>query len=123
MRRNWLEWAILVVSLASIIALVGYLAVEALRSDGPAEISIVGRPAEARQTAAGWEIPVTVRNDGGQVAAGLTIEASASVAGETETAGLVLALVAPGTEVDLVFAFSGEPDGEVTYRLIGYESP
>jgi len=123
MRRNWLEWAILVVSVASILALVGYLGFKTFAGGGPAAITITASPDRARATPAGWELPVTVRNGGGAPAASVTIEATATVAGSEETAELAVDLLAPGSEADLVVAFSAAPDGEVTFRLIGYESP
>lgn len=123
MRRNWLEWAILIASVVSIVALVGFLAVEALRGPGAPDISIVGRPTEARQTIVGWEMPVGVSNAGREAAAAVTIEATASVGGQPETAEIVLDLLAPGTTADLVVGFSAPPDGAVTFRLVGYQAP
>jgi len=123
MRRNWLEWLILVVSVAAIAALVGYLTIQAVSGNAPVDIAIEPRRAEARTTSAGWELPVTVRNAGGAPAVSVAIEATASVAGQAETSEVVLDLLAPGSDADLVMGFSAEPEGEVTLRLIGYESP
>lgn len=123
MRQNWLEWAVLVFSVAAIVALVGYLAVTAVSTTTPPAISILGRPGEARSTDAGWELPVTVRNDGGEAAAMVAIEGTASVAGETETAQLEIDLLGPGTEEELVLLFSEAPDGDVELRLIGFHLP
>ena len=123
MRQNWLEWGVLVFSVAAIVALVGYLAVTAVSTNTPPALSVLGHPDEARSTDAGWELPVTVRNDGGEAAAMVAIEATASVAGETETAQLEIDLLGPGTEEELVFLFSEAPDGEVDLRLIGFHLP
>ena len=123
MRRNWLEWAILAGSVAAIGLLVGYLGVQTIAGDEPADVRIEARLDEARSTATGWELPVTVRNDGGLPAAAVTFEATAVVGGTEETSELMLDLAAPGTATDLVVGFSGPPDGEVTFRLIGYEAP
>jgi uncharacterized protein (TIGR02588 family) len=123
MRQNWLEWAVLVFSVALIVALVGYLVVAAVSTTTPPAISVLGHPDEARSTDAGWELPVTVRNDGGEAAAMVAIEATASVAGETETAELEIDLLGPGTEEELVLRFSEAPDGEVALRLIGFHLP
>lgn len=123
MRRNWLEWLILGVSVAAIVALVGYLGFEALQGERPAQITIEAHPDEARDSAAGWELPLTVRNDGRESALAVVIEARASIGGAEETSELVLELLAPGTEASLVAAFSGPPDGQVSLRLVGYEAP
>lgn len=123
MKQNWLEWAVLVFSVAVIVALVGYLAFTAVATTTPPEISVVGNPAEARSTEAGWELPVTVRNDGDEAAAMIAIEGTTSVAGETETAALEVDLLGSGTEEELVLVFSGVPDGAVDLRLVGYHHP
>jgi uncharacterized protein (TIGR02588 family) len=123
MRRNWLEWLILVVSVVAIVGLVGYLAIQSVSGDAPADISVAARPAEARTTGVGWELPVTVRNAGASPASTIAIEASATVEGEEETSDIMLDLLAPGSEVELVVGFSAAPEGEVMFRLIGYESP
>lgn len=123
MSRNWLEWLILGVSVAAIAVLVGFLGWEATRGERPAAITIEARMAEARTSPAGWEVPVTVRNDGRESALGIVVAAEATVGGEAQTSELTLELLAPGTEAEVVAAFTGPPDGEVTVRLVGYEAP
>ena len=88
MRQNWLEWAVLVLSGAVIVALAGYLAMTALSTPSPPAISVLGHLGEARSTDAGWELPVTVRNEGGEAAASVAIEGTVMVAGEVETSEL-----------------------------------
>jgi uncharacterized protein (TIGR02588 family) len=122
-RRNWLEWAILVASVVSIVVLAGYLGLRSLSGDGPAEVAIEARYAEARVTLVGWEVPVTIRNDGGSPATTVTLEATAMVAGKEQTSEIVLDLLAPGVETEVVVGFSAKPAGEVTFRLVGYEAP
>lgn len=123
MRQNWLEWVVLVCSVVVIVALVAYLAVTAVSTATPPAISVVAHADEARSTDAGWEVPVTVRNGGGEVAATIVVEATATVAGETETAELDVDLLGPGTEEELVFRFSAAPEGEVELRVLGYSLP
>jgi uncharacterized protein (TIGR02588 family) len=122
-RQNWLEWAVLVVSGAVIAALVGYLAITAVSTPSPPAISILGHLDEARSTDVGWELPVTVRNEGGEAAALVAIEGTATVAGEVETSEVEIDLLGPGTKADLVLVFSEAPDGEVHLRLVGYRLP
>ena len=123
MRRNWLEWVFLISSIAAIVLLVGYLAAETIAGDEPPDIRVEAQADQARDTAIGWVLPIIVRNEGGMPAALVTIEASATVGGEEETSEVVLDLAAPGTETDLVVGFSDPPEGEVTFRLVGYEAP
>ena len=123
MRQNWLEWAVLGSSVVVIVALVGYLAVTAVSTATPPAISVVAHPDEARSTDAGWEVPVTVRNDGGEAALTVAIEGTASVGGETETAQLEVDLLGPGTQEELVLRFSAAPDGELELRLVGFSLP
>jgi uncharacterized protein (TIGR02588 family) len=122
-RRNWLEWAILVASVAAIAILVGYLGSQAIAGDKPPDVRVEAHLDQARATSSGWELPITVRNDGGLPAAAVAIEATATVNGQEETSELMLELAAPGTETSLVVGFSGSPDGEVAFRVTGYEAP
>lgn len=123
MRQNWLEWAVLLFSGAVIALLVGYLALAAVSNVSPPAISVLGHHDEARTTDAGWELPVTVRNAGGEAAAFVAIEGTTTVAGEVETSGLEIDLLGPGTETELVLVFSEAPDSEVRLRLVGYHLP
>ena len=123
MRQNWLEWAVLVFSGVVIVALVGYLTIAAVSTASAPAISVLGHPGEARSTDAGWELPVTVRNAGGEAASAVAIEGTATVAGEVETSELEIDLLGPGTEAELVLVFSDAPDGEVHLRLVGYQLP
>ena len=123
MRQNWLEWIVLGCSVVAIVALVGYLAISAVSTATPPAISVVAHADEARSTDAGWEVPVTVRNDGGEAAAMIAIEATATVEGESETAQLEVDLLGPGTEEELVLRFSGAPDGEVEIKVLGFHLP
>lgn len=123
MRQNWLEWVVLGVSAVVIVALVGYLAVTAVSTATPPAVSVVAHPDEAEMTDAGWEVPVTVGNDGGEAAATIVVEATATVAGETETAELVVDLLGPGTQEELMLRFSAAPEGELELRVLGYTRP
>jgi uncharacterized protein (TIGR02588 family) len=123
MRQNWLEWAVLGLSAVVIVALVGYLAVTAVSTATPPAISVVAHEDEAMAIGEGWEVPVIVRNDGGEAAATIAIEATAMVAGATETAQLEVDLLGPGTEAELILRFSAAPDGDLELRVVGYSRP
>ena len=123
MRRNWLEWAILVSSVAALLGLVGFLVVAAVTDRTDADIRFDVRMAEARETEAGWLVPVSVRNEGGEPAAGLTIEASAEVDGAEETSDVTLDLLPAHSEAEIVVGLSAAPDGELRLRVLGFEAP
>ena len=124
MKRNWLEWSILAISVAVVVALVGYLLVAGLSNGGPAVIRAEVAAAEATDGPdGGWLVPLTVRNEGGSAAVSIIVEGTANVAGTEESSELAIDLLAAESEVELVLGFSGQPDGEVQVRVVGFETP
>jgi uncharacterized protein (TIGR02588 family) len=122
-RRNALEWAVLIISVVAIVALVGVLIAEGLNEGRPASPSIELRQADARQAPAGWIIPADATNDGDEAAVAVVFEASAQVAGEQETSEIEIDFLPGSTSVEVAFAFSAQPDGEVSVRLVGFRLP
>ncbi len=124
MKRNWLEWAILAISVAGVVVLVGYLLVAGFSTSGPALIRAEVATAEAAHGPdGGWLVPLTVRNEGGTAAVSIVVEGTADVSGKEESSELAIDLLAAGSEVALVLGFSGEPEGEVHVRVVGFETP
>lgn len=124
MRRNWLEWAILAVSIAVVVALVGYLAVAGLSGSRPAQITAEADPAAAViGPDGGWLVPVTVRNDGGIAAMTVILEGTASVAGVDEVSEITVDVLPAESDVEVVLGFSGEADSDVELRIVGFETP
>src|SRR5688572_26092052 len=101
MRRNALEWAVLISSLLAIGTVVGLLVIEAVTETRPPEPVLELRPAEARATELGWQIPATLVNRGDEAAESIVVEATATVAGEEESSELGVAFLPAGTEVEL----------------------
>jgi uncharacterized protein (TIGR02588 family) len=123
-KRNWLEWLILVVSVSLVVALVGYLLVTGLTNGGPAAIRAeVVREDAIEGPDGSWLAPLTVSNDGGTAAVAIVMEGTAMVDGAEETSELVVDILAAGSEVELMLGFSGPPEGEVDLRVVGYEAP
>jgi uncharacterized protein (TIGR02588 family) len=120
MRRNWLEWLILGGSVVVIVALVAYLTLRALAGERPPSVAVEAGVARAEASGT-WLVPLLVRNDGGQVAAAVTIEATGTVAGAEETTELTVDLLPAESEREVVASFSGQPEGAVRTRVIGYE--
>ncbi len=124
MRRNGLEWAILTVSVAVVVALVGYLVIAGLSSAGPAMIEAHVAPQEATDGPDGaWLVPLTVRNSGGGAAVSIVVEGTATVDGTEEASQVTVDVLAADSEVGLVLGFSGRPEGEVALRVVGFEIP
>lgn len=123
MKRNLIEWAVLLASVAAIVLLVAVLVVEALGESRPADPRVEVRPGEARAGALGWIVPATVTNGGDAAAEALLLEASATVGGEPETSQVEVDFLPAQTAVDIAFAFSAPPDGAVSVRLIGFRLP
>ncbi len=123
MRRNALEWIVLGVSIVAIVALVGILVVQGLGESRPVSPNIELRIDEGRSTGAGWIIPADASNDGDQAGVAVVFEASAEVGGEEEASEITVDFLPAGTTVEVAFAFSAEPDGEVSVRLVGFRLP
>jgi uncharacterized protein (TIGR02588 family) len=124
MKRNWLEWAILVISIAAVVALVGFLLVSGFANGGPAVIRAeITAEGAADGPDGGWLVPLVLRNDGGRPALSTVVEGTASVAGTEESSELTVDILAAGSKVDLVFGFSGRPEGKIRVRVVGFETP
>lgn len=125
MKRNSLEWLILVASLAAIVGVVGFLIVEAVADGGrPASVGAVADVDRGTAAEDGWLIPVRVYNRGGSAALSVAVEVSAMVDGAEEASELTVDVLAGGSEVELLAGFSAEPDGGiVAVRVVGLETP
>lgn len=123
MKRNIVEWLVLAVSLAGIVALAAVLVVEGLSEGRPADPRVELRIAEARQGTLGWIVPAVVSNGGGEAIEAVLLEASAPVGGKPETSEVELDYLPARTTVDVAFSFSAEPSGPVSVRLVGYRVP
>ncbi|MDP8905391.1 MAG: hypothetical protein M3N29_08775 [Chloroflexota bacterium] len=123
MKRNLIEWAVLLTSVVAIALLVAVLVLEGLTEARPADPRVELRPAEARQGTIGWIVPASVSNGGDAAVQALVLEASATVGGTVETSELEVDYLPAGTSVEVAFAFSGPPSGQVAVRLVGYRQP
>lgn len=127
MRSNAVEWATLVISVLAISGVAGFLVVDGLTDAGaPAQPTIRLHPDRAYDTSLGWVVPATLANEGDQPAEQVVLEAVATAGdggGEPETSEIVVDFLPAGTEVEVAFAFSAEPPGEVRVRLVGFLAP
>jgi uncharacterized protein (TIGR02588 family) len=124
MRSNWLEWTVLGVSVVVLVAVVGFLVVDGLVDEGrPPEPVVTLRPQEAYDGEHGWYLPATVANRGDSAAEAVLLRAVASVGDDVEEAEVTIDYLPSGTEVEVTFTFSAEPDGDVTVRPLGFRLP
>jgi len=124
MRQNAVEWAVLALSVAVIVALVAALVVDGVGDKGaPPRPTIVVHEAHAQATGGGWLVPATIGNDGDQAAEQVTVEAAAEVDGVQQTSQAEVDFLPSGATIEVAFGFTDRPDGEVTVRVIGYRLP
>jgi len=124
MRQNWIEWVALLLSGVLVLSVVGFLVVDGLRDEGqPPEPVVVLRPDEAYATDHGWILPATVSNSGDTAAEALVLRATVTVDGAEEESELTVDYLPAGTEVEVSFGFSGQPDGELSVQIVGFRLP
>ena len=124
MRQNWIEWVALLLSGVLVLSVVGFLVVDGLRDEGqPPEPVVVLRPYEAYATDHGWILPATVSNSGDTAAEALVLRATVTIDGAEEESELTVDYLPAGTEVEVSFGFSGQPDGEVSVQTVGFRLP
>ena len=123
--KNWLEWVVFGVGLLLVVSTLAYLVYDGATAAGtPPEVEV--RLGEPRAGGAGFLVPVTVSNRGGETAGGVTVEVVLEGAGsnEPERGEFTLAfLPRRGTREGWV-AFRNDPSaGRLTARALGYEKP
>lgn len=124
MRQNWLEWVVLAISAALVVGLVGFLVVDGITDEGrPPSPRVELLPDEAYEVENGWILPATVTNEGDQAAEALALRATASVNGADEESEITIDFLPAGTDVEISFGFSAQPDGEITVQTVGFRLP
>ncbi len=124
MRRNWLEWVVLALSIGAILTVATVLLLDGVGgASDPPDPRVELRMEEARESDVGWILPATVTNEGDQAAEAITLEATAMVDGEEETSEVSIDFLPADSEVDVEIGFSGPPESEVQVRLVGQRLP
>ena len=123
--KNWLEWVVFGVGLILVASTLAYLVYDGVTSAGtPPDIEV--RLGEPRPGGAGFLVPVTVFNRGGQTAEGVSVEVVLEGGGSAEPERgefTVAFLPRRGTREGWV-AFRSDPRaGRLTARAHGYEQP
>ena len=65
-------------------------------------------------------MPALAHNDGDRSAQSVTLLATATVNGREEEAEVTIDYLPAGTDVELAFGFSGEPESAVSVRVTGF---
>lgn len=124
MKRNWLEWIVLAVSIAAVVGIVGFLVVDGIVDAGePPAPMVTLHMDRAYQTDHGWLLPATVTNEGDSAAEAVALRATATVAGSEEESEVTLDYLPAGTDVEIAFGFSDTPETEVTVLTVGFRLP
>jgi uncharacterized protein (TIGR02588 family) len=124
LRQNWVEWVVLAISAAAVVGLVGFLLVDGIADEArPPAPRVRLQMDSAYEVPGGWIIPATVTNAGDRAAESLVLRATATVDGGEEESELTIDFLPAGTDVEISFGFSAEPDGEVTVQTVGFRLP
>jgi uncharacterized protein (TIGR02588 family) len=122
--RNWVEWLALAISIVAVAGVVGFLVVDGLADEGRPPLPVVHLElAMAYPSDHGWLLPATVTNDGDEAAEAVLLRATATVAGDEEESEVTIDFLPAGTEVEVTFGFSAEPEGEVSVQIVGFRLP
>jgi len=115
---------VLAISAALVVGLVGFLVVDGITDEGrPPSPRVELLPDEAYEVENGWILPATVTNEGDQAAEALALRATASVNGADEESEITIDFLPAGTDVEISFGFSAQPDGEITVQTVGFRLP
>ena len=123
--KNWLEWVVFGVGLLLVVSTLAYLVYDgATSADAPPDVEV--RLGEPRQGGAGFLVPVTVYNRGGQTAGGVSVEVVLEGAGggEPERGEFTVAFLPRGGRREGWVVFRSDPRaGKLEARAHGYEKP
>jgi uncharacterized protein (TIGR02588 family) len=123
--KNWLEWVVFGVGLLLVVSTLAYLVYDgATSADTPPDVEV--RLGEPRPGGAGFILPVTVVNRGGQTAEGISVEVVLEAAGasEPERGEFTVAFLPRGGTREGWVSFRSDPRaGKLTARALGYEKP
>jgi uncharacterized protein (TIGR02588 family) len=124
-QKNWLEWSVFGVGLVLVACTLGFLVYDGASSSGDEPPSVrvtLGPPA---QRGGRFVVPVTVTNDGGQTAEGVTVEVALERDGaEPERGEFAVAFLPRGGTREGFVTFGTDPrSARLVPRVLGYEKP
>ena len=123
--KNWLEWVVFGVGLLLVVSTLAYLVYDgATAADTPPDVEV--RLGEPRPGGAGFRVPVTIVNRGGQTAGAVSVEVVLEGTGapEPERGEFTVAFLPRGGTREGWVSFRSDPRaGRLTARASGYEQP
>jgi uncharacterized protein (TIGR02588 family) len=121
--KNWLEWSVFAVSLALVLATLGYLISESVGGrDGPPEV--VARLGSPRAASGGYMVPVEVSNTGQGTAEDVKVTVVLDAAGEREEAEVEIAFLPRGSRRNGWVTFRNDPaQGSLQVGPVAFEVP
>jgi uncharacterized protein (TIGR02588 family) len=124
-QKNWLEWVVFGVGTLLVAGTLGFLVYDGATSGGdapPALTVVTGTPEQKGEQ---FIVPVTVRNDGGQTAGGVTIEVTLERDGaEPERGEFAVAFLPRDGKREGFVTFRTDPrTARLVPRVLGYEKP
>ncbi len=123
--KNWLEWAVFGVGLVLVAGTLGFLVYDGATSAGDAPPSVRVELGTPEPKGEHFAVPVTVTNDGGQTAEGLTVEVTLEREGaEAERGEFGVAFLPRGGRREGFVTFRTDPrTARLVPRVLGYEKP
>lgn len=124
-KKNWLEWAVFLVSLVLVASTLSYLAYDAATL-GDAPPSMVVQLGVPEQQAQHVVVPVAVTNQGDRTAEGVRVEVVLeNGSDQPERAEVEIAFLPRGATGEGWVSFQANPreGGQLRARVIGYEQP
>ena len=123
--KNWLEWCVFSGGLILVAAIVGYLAYDLWTApSGPPRVDV--RLGEASERSGRYYVPVSVKNDGHEVAERVEIEVELKqINGQAEKAGFTVQFLPRGATRRGTVTFTNDPRlaEELTAQVRGYQQP
>lgn len=120
--RTGAEWVTFAVACA-ILAALAVVIIARTGDDDPAE-PIAAQSGEITRSAAGFEVPVEVRNIGGLTASEVQVRAELTIDGEATEVDQLIDFLAGDDMEDVTFIFEDDPaDGELVVGVTGYSTP
>lgn len=123
LEKNALEWTVFGVGLILVVATLAYLVREAATtgSSPPGLVVQLGVP---RQVKAGFQVPVTVVNQGDRTAENVSVTITLTAKAESEEASLTIALLPRQSRRQGWVTFRRNPrDGTLQVGSVGFASP
>ena len=119
------EIGIAIVGACLLLAMVGYLVLDAWQTEAASPPDIVMESGAFGRQSAGWRVEVKVANRGDEPAEALELRAELTLDdGEVEEAALTIDYLPPHAEADAAFLFKKDPrGGELRLRAVGYLEP